>query len=750
MENQVTQQNGKTFSEWMRILLTAFFSKQRPIIVIPILAGLFATIVCFTFPPVYEGSFSLLVLGPEIDKARLGGNANIVMRPGVIEENIISDEIYILQSQSIYQKIADKIQDKKILDQGYFVTAVPDSISGIFSGLLETVKSSLSWQDKDQSQSQENKSPDRGLIIASLCSIAKLTGSDVIEVHVKHHNMKLLKEILDLYIETYFNFRKEVWFNKDALKLYEKQKEKYFEAWQTQLQELIDFKDKSNLIEPVAGKKKLQEKLITFRAEIVTLKTELTKLLKRKEMLAALPARNSITFLSEKTEKDNLFRKLKEQIGLVRIQRSNKLSSFKDQTSIIQKTDFQLNLLYKEYKQLLLGYLDGKITENRIKLASLIQVLNENHNKFYQLCKDVNKITAMEDDINLNRQQYLEHRKKEVEENLQQSMRNTAAKVKIIAAPYIADRPSWPNKPVLILLSMLLTFLLVNLYMIVLQILDDSFYLPEDVTHELKLPVLASFALIKGKQKSKIFGNRKCTKTRRAKSLPIESSKATVAVITFILILSAIIVVLDKISLKEPDIALASPAKTEYQDKAIVPINCAVAPNFFLKKVKPVVADIPKQQINFGQPEESLPYVIMTGSFKEIDNLKKEVSIYRAKGIPVHWHLVDQGRKGKLYRLFTGRFETKSDAVEYKDAQALRGSMILLAPMTVALKYAGTPGELAVENSIKKTDHYDTYIVKRADRSYLLCAGIFITLKGADSFASELRKQGFNAEIVCM
>ena len=79
------------------------------------------------------------------------------------------------------------------------------------------------------------------------------------------------------------------------------------------------------------------------------------------------------------------------------------------------------------------------------------------------------------------------------------------------------------------------------------------------------------------------------------------------------------------------------------------------------------------------------PFVIQLGTFKTLEQVTRAVSIYTKKGLEVHWNPVDIKNKGRWYRIFTGYFKSKTEAVRVKRDYRLINSLIRFNPWTVLI-----------------------------------------------------------------
>ncbi len=142
------------------------------------------------------------------------------------------------------------------------------------------------------------------------------------------------------------------------------------------------------------------------------------------------------------------------------------------------------------------------------------------------------------------------------------------------------------------------------------------------------------------------------------------------------------------------------------------------------------------------------PYALQLGSFKTLDGTIKAVSIYKNKGIEANWQLVDAGRRGKWYRLFTGRFKKKGDAAEYKASLKLYKSIVKFAPWTVSAWQGSSVEDLDKALTLLRENLYNAHIVKKSDSAYSLQVGIFSTRKKTEELVRELSNTGLFAVAV--
>jgi cell division protein FtsN len=142
------------------------------------------------------------------------------------------------------------------------------------------------------------------------------------------------------------------------------------------------------------------------------------------------------------------------------------------------------------------------------------------------------------------------------------------------------------------------------------------------------------------------------------------------------------------------------------------------------------------------------PFVIQLGSVKTFKQVTRAVSSYAIKGLDIHWDWVDLGAKGKWYRIFTGHFESKAEALKAKRVHRLKNSSIRFNPWTVLVGQYPANKILTSIQSLLRENHFDSLIVESAEEINWLLTGAFATRQKAEKIVKELHKLSFSAQVV--
>lgn len=142
------------------------------------------------------------------------------------------------------------------------------------------------------------------------------------------------------------------------------------------------------------------------------------------------------------------------------------------------------------------------------------------------------------------------------------------------------------------------------------------------------------------------------------------------------------------------------------------------------------------------------PFVIQLGSVKTFKQVTRAVTSYAIKGLDIHWDRVDMGGKGKWYRIFTGHFESRAEALKAKRVHRLKNSSIRFNPWTVLVGQYPDSKILTSIQSLLRENHFDSLIVNSTEEINWLLTGAFATRQGAEKIAKELHKLSFSAQVV--
>jgi general secretion pathway protein A len=142
------------------------------------------------------------------------------------------------------------------------------------------------------------------------------------------------------------------------------------------------------------------------------------------------------------------------------------------------------------------------------------------------------------------------------------------------------------------------------------------------------------------------------------------------------------------------------------------------------------------------------PFIIQLGTFKTFEHVVRAVATYTEKDMEIRWNPVDLEKKERQYRIYTGYFESKAEALEAQKKQQLENSLILFNPWTILVDQSADVKILSSIRSLLYENQYDSYVVKAADDINWLLTGAFATKQAAEKTANELRRFCPSAQVV--
>ena len=144
----------------------------------------------------------------------------------------------------------------------------------------------------------------------------------------------------------------------------------------------------------------------------------------------------------------------------------------------------------------------------------------------------------------------------------------------------------------------------------------------------------------------------------------------------------------------------------------------------------------------------SYPYSIQLGSFRTMERVKKAISGYKKNDLTPFWVRVDLKEKGIWYRVFTGYFEDKEQAVRFRRKYGLKGSIIWKTQFAILIGVYSAEDELEVEIPALKNLGVSPYIIKDQGGSSRLFVGAFTTKIPAEAQSKRLQSKGVRGQVV--
>ena len=181
-------------------------------------------------------------------------------------------------------------------------------------------------------------------------------------------------------------------------------------------------------------------------------------------------------------------------------------------------------------------------------------------------------------------------------------------------------------------------------------------------------------------------------------------------------------------------------------DKALLPETTATPVVTVDSPIRaPIVAlaeEVPVPTLSLERAgEKAGSYILQLGSFNTLETTRRAIDIYAAKKIDAYWAALPGEDDTVWYRVYAGRFASGQTAQAYQKKHALKGAVIRYAPWTVAVGGAGSTDQIAVLRELLKVYQLDGYKVPGEGEQWHLLSGAFLSRKGAEAMASQIRQR---------
>jgi uncharacterized protein involved in exopolysaccharide biosynthesis len=469
-------------SDTLRFLLTLLFSRARLVALVVTLCVLGAILACSVLPPIYTGGFSVLIKSPEIDRSIFGENADVVVRAGRIEGNTLSDEFEILTSPGLAQVVAEAYYSDDQLPDRLQIRST-GSIPG--SGKLNA--ENLPSQHADRVSGLAGK-------LREKLEVTPVRDSDVIHIRLAQRNRDQLDRLVKLYADAYLRYRASIWFDDGAMLFFQEQAASSLADWEERLAAVREARQEADNLDPSVACTEIERIIADNLYELNDLETSILEDSTTYRALVSLAPSKAPSFLATETADNHLFWQLSEEIAKAKAARHTLATNYADGSTALVKADSHLDALYGDYKAELEQMLRNDLISQAARRAALTSNIESSRQRVSQLKELEHRVAVMKLDAERYRDQYNMYAAKALEMAAQNNMRvASTGSITILSPPGVAPRPTWPSPRLLIPLAAFLGLVLSLTAVFLRAVLRDSFSLPEDVTRQLGLPVVASF-----------------------------------------------------------------------------------------------------------------------------------------------------------------------------------------------------------------------------------------------------------------
>jgi tetratricopeptide (TPR) repeat protein len=142
------------------------------------------------------------------------------------------------------------------------------------------------------------------------------------------------------------------------------------------------------------------------------------------------------------------------------------------------------------------------------------------------------------------------------------------------------------------------------------------------------------------------------------------------------------------------------------------------------------------------------PYSILLSSCRQWDKVQKFLINYQKIGLIPYFAKVEPGKNEVWWRIFTGYYKTRKEALKIKNRRNLSESIIMKTPYTNLIdSFSSATKATAMLHGIRKLG-YSPYFVKTVEKKIQLVAGAFQIKIRAEKLKLELESKGVQNKII--
>ena len=514
------EQIGKSrYQTGIREALTTVFRCKKLIITVFILVTAAMTVFTFALPEIYESGAKLLVKpGREstaLDPSVVGPKIALV---GQSFNNQVESQLQVLTSHHVASQVVDEIGVERIL-LGAKGKSVPkgklqpvrdmlSAIKGAKNGLMQGLNLSHATNERDNA------------IDALFTALRAKRGKDsnVINVTLESPDPQLAQDALHAWVQRYLEHSIECFASEADPDFFQLRIDESQEIIVAKTAELRELRGEHRIADsPELQQAEITQSINNLEAELTTTMSEAEAARKRVEVLGkVIENRERITKLEWTDEMPNFLAHSMKELEVATQNELIKLQAlYPDDHRLVVEVRERLRVAEKAlddeprtYTQTKTGIdreydeVNHQYTMDEAKAESLEargRMLNENLERrrmeFSDLIQATVSMRRIEHELGLAEKEYSDYRDNLLRANVFAALdKDMVSNVSIVQDATLPDTPVRPNRPLNILLGMLLGIMAGVAVAFGWDFLDESLKTNEDVERRLGLPVLATFS----------------------------------------------------------------------------------------------------------------------------------------------------------------------------------------------------------------------------------------------------------------
>ncbi len=461
-------------------------------------ASIVGTIMFFSYiwTPTYESTAKLMLL-PKTGEGAIISTGKEDMRILPVSMEDMNTEIELLLSDRV---MIDTIKSFK--GAGGLGLKSPDDTwyAKAAAGLKKTMKETILLLGLKKRLSPFDA---KVVLLKNSIEVEPVAASNIILVTLSAEVPKAAAVVLNRLLETYINHHSQVFTKQEGVSFFKEQEDAYNARLDAAESKLKEFQSKWNILDlanqkgaKIALLSTLTEELSNVELEIVSIEEKTIKLKNafkdtKKELLISKEMRSIPTIVE-----------LGKNMVPLLVKRSEIMTSFQANSTERENIQGQIDMLQQEIRSEVKKAIESdelELETLRDKAKFIRQEIERSRAKMNLLSQQEKTINKLTREVQLLKNSYMLYSAKTENAKIhRESLKQDLANVSIADEADVPLEPSFPNRLLMLVISIFVGVFAAIGTPFLLEFLDHSLKMPEDVDDSLSLPVLCTFPLIAG------------------------------------------------------------------------------------------------------------------------------------------------------------------------------------------------------------------------------------------------------------
>lgn len=480
--------NISTVKDFVRIW---FYWKNWAILaaIVPIVFIMGFAYIC---QPLYESSAKIVVLPQTSESAIISAaKENYAIVP--VSTQDITTEIEIMTSDDVYKKTVQSFLDegakmKLHRDEKNMLKTITAPVLSSINTLLLSLKLVETISPFDASVH----------LLASSLTIEPIAGSNIISLKLRAESPHLAANVLKRFLHIYMSHHNQVFIRKDGFDFYANQTKSYLEQLDTTENELNTFKQQHDIINVDLQNEKMVSRITELEQQLQQLDVAYDEAQSRIELLhTALESSNDDIILLPDMHMSSILQNIEQEIASLHIQKNEILKKYTLQSREYKDIIKHIALLKKERKNEIERTLKSEmleLTTLETKKHSLRIHLKAEKKKLFDLNKQRIKFANLQQYADLQQRNYITYASKAYTAQMHSDqIDHNITNVSIADDADIPASIAFPNRMVLLFISLILSTIVLCITPFMLEISDHRLKNLSDIETLLELPVICAY-----------------------------------------------------------------------------------------------------------------------------------------------------------------------------------------------------------------------------------------------------------------